>query len=225
MSICWATPQRPERLTLARSQRTNETSSIVRSARPRTACVASSSVAVNLFRGTVRPQQKRFVCSRRQRDGSALFPPCTQRPCLWCQDRRRKHGIAEVEQELTEEAQRSGRRLHHRRAPEADHGVQGHHARQSRRVVSLGERMESVAIAINDIPGLRHFSLEGGIVNVSPTPQAETSKPRPRRTSSRPLPRMDEACRSSSSKVPRSVRAQGDGLPRALRGYADYLSF
>ena len=38
--------QRGERLTLARSQRVNEASSIAPAARPKTACVASSSVAV-----------------------------------------------------------------------------------------------------------------------------------------------------------------------------------
>jgi hypothetical protein len=74
------------------------------------------------------------------------------------------HGVAEVEQERIEEALRFELRQHHRRALEADHGAREHRAHQSRQVLSLGERMEGIAIAVYDVPGFLHFSLESRII-------------------------------------------------------------
>lgn len=74
------------------------------------------------------------------------------------------HGVAEVEQERTEEALGSEPRQHHHRGPEADHGAREHRDRQSRLVLSLGERMEGIAIAVYDVPGFLHFSLESRII-------------------------------------------------------------
>jgi hypothetical protein len=86
--------------------------------------------------------------------------------CRQCRETRHRRNAVAAEPGLISTSHRRAIPPPRRTARAGDRARQAHRARRSRPVPSLGENVECIAVAADDVLRLRHFFLEAGIVRL-----------------------------------------------------------